>query len=459
MARFILLGFLITVSLTTCCSLEINCVCNDSCEERGLTEIPQCLPHSVKGILISRNNISRINESSFEKYDSLETVDISDNQLSNVGSGTFENTSKVTRIILRRNFINSMPTDLLKSLPKLEMFSVSENSIEEISETMFDRNVNLKSLYLYRNKLSRIGKFLFRYLKKLQRLNLSNNLIFSLHVDTFSGNPGLKEVFVAYNRIDHLDGKLFEHNAKLEYLDVSGNDLVALEAGMFKLNPLLMTLVMTDNPWHCDCHMKATMQELRERNIELDNIGKCWTPGTIGGDLSTLMTMNISCQISETNLQVIKSEKLCDDTNSNFTMVIVGGFIIILTQITICSFFAFYRYVVRKKAEERRENLMKRKSASCRNFYLRSSYEKPITNKSMADQNEYNYIVPTNNESLYACISENDSRYLTMTVYDKISPPQQQAEDFYTVMKPQNINLDNKYLTMNGKNSKYDNVR
>lgn len=114
--------------------------------------------------------------------DSLQTLDLSANQLSQLESLSFPELSHLQELILSDNLLTILPSDTFVGLRNLQWLDLSNNRLHGITQHLFDDVPNLQSLDLSHNNLSAVS-FLtnpdFRLFRKKQINNecMTKNLL------------------------------------------------------------------------------------------------------------------------------------------------------------------------------------------------------------------------------------------------------------------------------------------
>lgn len=177
--------------------------------------------------------------------------------------------------------------------PSTQVLDMSGSNLQVLPGETFRRAelLNLQKLYLRNCRLGQIDDKAFEGLTNLIELDLSHNLLTSVPAATFQYITSLRDLTVASNPIQKIESHAFSNILSLTKLDVSHCDLQSISASAFenldslhslklngnKLSELREKTVETlsklhwvelhDNPWMCDCRLRATKIWLTEHNI------------------------------------------------------------------------------------------------------------------------------------------------------------------------------------------------
>lgn len=186
--------------------------------------------------------------------------------------------------------LGSIPDSIDSNTQVLDM---SDNNLRTLPRDTFIKSglVNLQKVYLRNCRLGHIDDDAFKGLTNLVELDLSHNLLTGIPSATFIYVASLRELTMARNPVQKIDSHAFLATHSLTKLDLSHCDIhiVAPEAfnGLYALNSLklngnklselrprtietLSTLTgveLHDNPWLCDCRLRAAKIWLTEKNI------------------------------------------------------------------------------------------------------------------------------------------------------------------------------------------------
>ena len=124
---------------------------------------------------VSFKKIIKIDSNVFQGLTKLETLNLRNNNLSEINGGLFKSLSSLKELYLSNNKLKKIESDAFKGLGKLETLALSENEIEAIASDAFENCKNLKALNLNNNKLRRIDGECFKALKSIEVLELYEN--------------------------------------------------------------------------------------------------------------------------------------------------------------------------------------------------------------------------------------------------------------------------------------------
>ncbi|PSN58172.1 hypothetical protein C0J52_00975 [Blattella germanica] len=177
--------------------------------------------------------------------------------------------------------------------PETQVLDMSGNNLNNLPRDMFIRAklLNLQKVYLSKCRIGQIDDNALNGLTNLVELDLSHNLLTSIPSETFRAVPFLRDVTFAYNPIQKIESYAFRTLPSLVKLDLSHCELQSIAPKAFegvdhleslKLNGNLLTelrprtvetlsglhgIELHDNPWQCDCHLRAAKQWLTKNNI------------------------------------------------------------------------------------------------------------------------------------------------------------------------------------------------
>ncbi len=136
------------------------CQCSDSaetvtvhCANKGLSSLPENIPHNVTNLDLSKNPLHVLNTFTFET----------------------SHLSNVLRLDLRLCEISQIDENILEKLVSLEELNLDQNRLQQLTANTFSFLRHLKILSLNNNQLRTIGNYTFQGLN-LDHLNLNDNV-------------------------------------------------------------------------------------------------------------------------------------------------------------------------------------------------------------------------------------------------------------------------------------------
>ncbi|XP_026462378.1 leucine-rich repeats and immunoglobulin-like domains protein 1 [Ctenocephalides felis] len=263
-------------------------------------------------IVLSYNNINRIDDDTFPVKVSISSIDLSNNNLSvpSIGS-VLNNLKKISSLKLGNNYIN----DIGKILTHVEVnqLSIENNPIDSIAGGSFCSelvvsHLNLKILTnislcntgtvikashnnleqmpvwtdmqevkvveLQHNKISKIPLGIFKDLKSLNVLRLDRNKIEFLDTGVFSGLRALQSLNLSFNALSQIDHHILFGMKNLEDLYLGGNRLTTLpHDDMFNVLPSLKNLGLNRNHWYC-LKLMSILKSMHNHHIEIVHHGE-----------------------------------------------------------------------------------------------------------------------------------------------------------------------------------------
>ncbi|XP_068079803.1 matrix-remodeling-associated protein 5 [Danio rerio] len=171
---------------------------------------------------------------------------------------------QVQRINFGFNTISQITDASFSGLRKLELLMMHGNNVQKIPDGAFQDLVSLQVLKMSYNKLTVITDRTFSGLTGIIRLHLDHNHISSIHPQAFLGLTSLRLLHLEANRLQQLHPHTFSTFSvlrrfpvsTLKHLHISDNLLQTLSRSVLENTPQLETLLLTGNPWSCDCRMR-----------------------------------------------------------------------------------------------------------------------------------------------------------------------------------------------------------
>ncbi|KAF7244367.1 Podocan [Varanus komodoensis] len=178
-----------------------------------------------------------------EKLSSLEYLDLSSNNLSQIPSGLPRN---IVLLHLEKNAIKSIGKDVLTQIKNLEYLLLHNNKLKArgIHPLAFQGLKKLHTVHLYNNQLEKIPSGLPRRVKTLMILH---NQISEISRNDFATTYFMEELNLSYNKIrsTQIHRDAFRKLRLLKSLDLSGNNLHTMPYG-FPKNLLNMKLKVNE---------------------------------------------------------------------------------------------------------------------------------------------------------------------------------------------------------------------
>ncbi|XP_030063277.1 podocan isoform X2 [Microcaecilia unicolor] len=162
----------------------------------------------------------------FWKLSSLEYLDLSGNNLTQIPSGLPRN---IVLLHLEKNAIKTISTDVLTQIRHLEYLLLHNNKLKAkgIHPDAFLGLKKLHTVHLYNNMLERVPSGLPRRVKTLMLLH---NQITGIYKNDFGTTYYLEDLNLSYNKITsgEIHREAFRKLRLLKSLDLSGNNLKSL---------------------------------------------------------------------------------------------------------------------------------------------------------------------------------------------------------------------------------------
>ncbi|GFN73529.1 insulin-like growth factor-binding protein complex acid labile subunit [Plakobranchus ocellatus] len=213
----------------TCSGGNEDAYDNINCTAKNLVTLPT-VPRSTVTLDLSDNKLGPTIDPSFpNQMRSLETLDLSRNNLTTLLACTLSGMLQLKKINLSGNKLKNIPHSFFADNKKLETLDLSDNHLENSTEFEFLRDLSkLKSLDVSGNKLTslRLGTS-FQRLNNLEFLDLSFNTFVKIQSDAFetakNWPQGTRTVRLVQCGLNEIADDSFTKIQGLNALDLSFN--------------------------------------------------------------------------------------------------------------------------------------------------------------------------------------------------------------------------------------------
>ncbi|KAK1340963.1 hypothetical protein QTO34_017363 [Cnephaeus nilssonii] len=249
--------------------------------------LPEQLKHfqSLETLDLSSNNISEL-KTVFPPLQ-LKYLYINSNRITSVEPGCFDNlASTLLALKLNRNRISAIPPKMFK-LPQLQHLELNRNRIKNVDGLTFQGLGALKSLKMQRNGVTKLMDGAFWGLSNMEILQLDHNNLTEITKGWLYGLLMLQELHLSQNAINRISPDAWEFCQKLSELDLTFNHLSRLDDSSFLGLSLLNTLHIGNNKvsYIADCAFRG-LSSLK--TLDLKNNEISWTIEDMNGAFSGL---------------------------------------------------------------------------------------------------------------------------------------------------------------------------
>ncbi|KAK4820289.1 hypothetical protein QYF61_022859 [Mycteria americana] len=267
-----------------------------SIDSGGLTVAPKFLPNTLISADFAANYLTKIYGLTFGQKPNLRSVYLHNNKLSDAGlpDNMFNGSDNVEILIMSSNFLKKLSSleyldlssnnlsQIPSGLPRnIVLLHLEKNAIKVIGRDVLTQIKNLEYLLLHNNKLKARGihPLAFQGLKKLHTVHLYNNMLERIP----SGLPRrVKTLMILHNQISEINRNDFATTYFLEELNLSYNKLKSpqIHREAFRKLRQLKSLDLSGNNLHTvPFGFPKNLQILKLKENEISIIPK----GTLSG--------------------------------------------------------------------------------------------------------------------------------------------------------------------------------
>lgn len=193
-------------------------------EENNIQTIAENTFNSLNNLhtlILSSNKLTRIDSNTFNGLLGLNVLSLDSNTIEYIDPEALRNSSSLQDLHLNSNKLYDIPS-VLNEVPQLQTLDLGDNQITEIFNSSFASMQKLVGLRLTENNISNVSKGVFDKMAALRILNLSSNKIQRVETGSFDANTNLMAIRLDGNYINEING-LFDKLPNLVWLNISEN--------------------------------------------------------------------------------------------------------------------------------------------------------------------------------------------------------------------------------------------
>uniref|UniRef100_A0A8C6UNM7 Leucine-rich repeats and immunoglobulin-like domains 1 n=1 Tax=Neogobius melanostomus TaxID=47308 RepID=A0A8C6UNM7_9GOBI len=204
---------------------------NDLTELRGQS-FPAGL--QIRDLFLSNNRIRELEMGALNHLGAtLQVLRLSRNRISQIPVKAFQ-LPKLTQLELNRNRIRQVEGLTFQGLSSLEVLKLQRNSINKLTDGAFYDLAKMKVLHLDYNSLTEVNSGSLYGLTSLQQLFLSNNSIARIYPDGWKFCQKLRELNLSYNNLTRLEESSLAVLGDLHTLRLGHNSISHITEGAFR---------------------------------------------------------------------------------------------------------------------------------------------------------------------------------------------------------------------------------
>ena len=286
------------------------------CFSRRLDRIPTHFPKNTYQLWLNHNDISVIENNTFNNLPDLRYLYLRSNKITSIKSDMFNNLTNLYLLELQYNGISVIENNAFNNLPDLRYLCLHSNKITSIKSDMFNNLPKLYQLELQENDISVIENNAFNNLPDLRYLELQHNDISVIENNAFNNLPDLCYLYLHSNKITSIKSDMFNNLTKLDQLFMGNNPILFVSEHAFENLPNLTSLGFDMYCGGCDNVPFWRWLKLNQKfstsitchdfdreylsNLQLSNVTDCFGQYPISptsSNQSGLLTAGIACSI------------------------------------------------------------------------------------------------------------------------------------------------------------------
>jgi Leucine-rich repeat (LRR) protein len=182
------------------------------------------------------NKIKDLGKFSFACFDSLTSLDLSNQMLTNLtSSNLFFGLNNLINLKLNNNSLVYISSNSFIHLTSLIYLDLRSNKLDRLDPDTFQGLGNLAELYLSDNCIIKLTHNVFKSMTKLLKIEILTNKLSFIEPGSFSGfENSLKTLLLNTNRLGFLKNHFFSNLGELLVLDLRDNQISSIQRDTFK---------------------------------------------------------------------------------------------------------------------------------------------------------------------------------------------------------------------------------
>lgn len=245
--------------------IQLKTLIELSIEDNEIAEIERntfSASTNLEVLNLDRNNIRCLQEELFKNNRKLRELSLPDNNMESLHNlALIGLQNSLEKLDLSDNQLQRVPEGI-NQLNRLTSLNLRNNVIVQFNASTFGRNVSssLTSIDLSENNITRIPSKLS--LPALTQLKMNKNLITHISTKDLQGMPNLQYLYLRENLIEAIAPNAFDALPRLKWLYLGDNKLMQLMIETFaNVMDTLEILQLKGNPLICDCSLKWIEQK------------------------------------------------------------------------------------------------------------------------------------------------------------------------------------------------------
>ncbi|XP_039677450.1 toll-like receptor 13 [Perca fluviatilis] len=211
--------------------------------DEGLIDVA-CQIQSLRTLYLVYNHIVSVDDNLLKSCSQITDLSLSSNKLSEMSEHSLRFNSQLRHLDLGGNQLSKVPL-ALRGLSTLETLDLSYNDIAELDCNTFLNLTRLTTLNLYQNRISKIKGCVFQNLNDLIEVNIGENAVFTFDNTFKVGLQKLESLNLNNNRLLHLMSEDFSNLSSLRSLDLENYKCYNVNERAFQGLDNLQTLIIT----------------------------------------------------------------------------------------------------------------------------------------------------------------------------------------------------------------------
>ncbi|XP_039748170.1 chaoptin isoform X2 [Pararge aegeria] len=195
---------------------------------------------------LARNKITKVDYQMFQAVKYAEIINLAENKITSIDKQAFTDLY-LASVNISHNEISSIESGAFQNCNNMTLLDLSHNKLKEINKNAFDENTYAGEFQVSYNEFTDLGQIPIQNMTGIRVLNASHNSITTIPKTAFPKLYELHTVDVSHNNVSDIFNAVFQNLFSLRFLNLSHNSLERIKPSTFGTIHTILELDLSHN--------------------------------------------------------------------------------------------------------------------------------------------------------------------------------------------------------------------